>query len=653
VREPVPGDESSGEPRRGAVAAVVVHYRTPERLAQCLASLQAQPALREILVVDNSGSRRRAPDPEPEAGWRLHRTESNVGYGRACNLGATLTEGESLLFLNADLALSEGACDRLCATMRQDAAAAVVGPRVYDAKGEIELSARAFPSVRTGMVGRSSAVTALLRRTARTPPALAAALGEDPVAVDWVSGACMLVRRRAFEQVGGFDEGYWMYWEDADICRRLRDRGWRTIFCPQAEARHSTGSSGTSSRTIEAFHESAARYYAEHSARSSVTAGLAAWLLRARMNLVLKRHRRGAAPESPEDGKHVLIEALAARFGGTAQVTVHLARELSRRSEIAQVTVLTRRGSIVERELGADPAARCLSLGAPRRLELARRVMWLATKLRGLLARERCDALISMSGVLPGGVPLRTVCVLGNAAMYTGDALGDRLRRWAVRRAARRAAHLVAPSRTMAELVTRSTGRPCAAAPLGVDRGLFHPAPTPGGEIICVADFYAHKRHDLLLDAWLDLPVPRPLLRLVGDPDVDRVTHERLLALIRASGAGETIALDYRVAHERMGDLYRRACLFVLPSETESFCMPLAEAMACGVPGVVRDLASMRETGGDGAIYVDGDDRGAWTASVRSLLEDPAAHLRARQAAIDSAARFSWQAFAAEIAIRL
>jgi glycosyltransferase involved in cell wall biosynthesis len=242
--------------------------------------------------------------------------------------------------------------------------------------------------------------------------------------------------------------------------------------------------------------------------------------------------------------------------------------------------------------------------------------------------------------------------VLGNAAMYAGDAPSDKLRRWAVRRAAGHA-DLVAPSRMMAELVTSSTGRPCAAVALGVDRELFHPAPSPGEEILCVADFYAHKRHDLLLEAWLGLPAPRPRLRLVGDPQVDREAHRRLLDRIHACGVAETVALDYRVPHERMGELYRRAYAFVLASEIESFCMPLAEAMACGVPCVVRDLPSMRETGAAGAIYIDRADAGAWTAAVQRLIGDRSAHLRAREAAIDSASRFSWQVFATEIAIRL
>ena len=102
----------------------------------------------------------------------------------------------------------------------------------------------------------------------------------------------MMVRRQAFDQVGGFDEHFWMYWEDADLCRRLRSAGWGAWFCADARAYHYTGSSGQSETTIRAFHTSAARYYARHIAHSSFTATLAQLVLRARMRLMLQLHGR-------------------------------------------------------------------------------------------------------------------------------------------------------------------------------------------------------------------------------------------------------------------------------------------------------------------------------------------------------------------------
>jgi GT2 family glycosyltransferase len=284
-----------------SVATVVVHYRTPVRLRECLAALERQgDSCGDIVVVENSCSSDAIKPPGPDERWRLHRAASNLGFGAACNLGASLTNGDYLVFLNADLLLEDGACQSLRGVAEENPRSAVIGPRIYGADGEVELSARSFPSLSTGVLGRSTLVTRLLRPLARPPRQVSSALGDQTTVVDWVSGACMLVRRRAFEEVGGFDEGYWMYWEDADLCRRLRDRGWDTMLCVEATARHTTGSSGRSERTIEAFHSSAARYYERHVARSGATAAMARGILRARMRIMLHRHgeRTADRPES-------------------------------------------------------------------------------------------------------------------------------------------------------------------------------------------------------------------------------------------------------------------------------------------------------------------------------------------------------------------
>jgi N-acetylglucosaminyl-diphospho-decaprenol L-rhamnosyltransferase len=279
-----------------SVAAVIVHYRTPDRLCYCLDALERQTrACDDILVVDNSDAEDAIDIGSiDDRKWRLHRASTNLGFGAACDAGAAMTNSNYLLFLNADLVLSEDACEKLCAAVESGSQIAVVGPRIYGADGEIELSARSFPSLWTGILGRSSLLTKMLVALNRAPSGVSAALAcTGPV--DWVSGACMLIRREAFEQVGGFDEGYWMYWEDADICRRLKDQGWGAMVCTDAQAQHSTGSSGRSERTIRAFHSSAARYYERHVARTAVTGRLARGVLQTRMRAMLYRHARRPA----------------------------------------------------------------------------------------------------------------------------------------------------------------------------------------------------------------------------------------------------------------------------------------------------------------------------------------------------------------------
>jgi glycosyltransferase involved in cell wall biosynthesis len=142
-------------------------------------------------------------------------------------------------------------------------------------------------------------------------------------------------------------------------------------------------------------------------------------------------------------------------------------------------------------------------------------------------------------------------------------------------------------------------------------------------------------------------------LCFVGNPDVDRQAHARLVTQISTLPEAESIRMEYRVPHARMPDIFRRARVFVMPSEHESFCMPLAESMACGVPAVVRGIRSLRETGGAGARYLDADDPAEWAAAVKLMMEDDGEHDRARGLAIRAAARFTWEAFATDLAARL
>ncbi len=255
--------------------------------------------------------------------------------------------------------------------------------------------------------------------------------------------------------------------------------------------------------------------------------------------------------------------------------------------------------------------------------------------------------------MLPRRIEATLVCFLSNAVMFEGPGVVDRLRRWAVRKTARRAANVLVPSAAMASLVEPAIGRRPEVVPRGIDHRRFAPGEDAGTEVLCVADFYPHKRHELLLEAWASLRDPRPPLRFIGDPRVNPAHFSQLTeAASRLQDLGQ-IFVQPRLPQAALAAAYRRARVFALPSLHESFCMPLAEAQACGVPSVVRDIPALRETGGGGAVYVDSDTPEAWANALVPFLDEDGRYREARDAAIANARRFSWDHATAEIKERL
>jgi glycosyltransferase involved in cell wall biosynthesis len=348
----------------------------------------------------------------------------------------------------------------------------------------------------------------------------------------------------------------------------------------------------------------------------------------------------------------IIVDALAARTGGTAQAAVEVAHRLAE-EPVDEIIVVARQGSVVASRIHQRSGLRLVELPWARPVELARRLVWQAIVLPKLTRREGAASVLTWSGMLPRDVDGRVVCYLGNSLMFVRGGATNAVRRWAVRRTVRRGADVLVPSRAMAELVEKLLGRRPEVVPLGVDHSRFQPATEPGTELLCVADFYRHKRHDLLLEAWTVLPSPRPRLRLIGDPRVDRSWYRELVArAARHHDLGEII-FEFDLSRDRLAEAYRAARVFAVASQQESFCLPLLEAQACGVPAVARDSPVLRETGGEGTAYVAGDDPGAWAEAIQRLFADDVGYSAARAAGLEHAQRFSWDKTAAAVRARL
>ena len=221
------------------VAAVVVSYNSRRHLERCLDSLAAE-GVEKVVVVDNGstdGSRAAVagrPVDWVDAG-------ANLGYGRAANLGAgQVGDADYLLVCNPDLVLRAGTVKFLVEALDGDPGLGLVGPRLSNTDGTLYPSARTFPDMVDAMGHGLFGLIAPRNRFTRRYRLL----DWDHSAradVDWVSGACFLARRSAWDQVGGFDASYFMYMEDVDLCWRLGRAGWRVAYEPAAEVVHVQG----------------------------------------------------------------------------------------------------------------------------------------------------------------------------------------------------------------------------------------------------------------------------------------------------------------------------------------------------------------------------------------------------------------------------
>jgi GT2 family glycosyltransferase len=298
-----------------SVDVVIVNYRSYDELKRCLASLEpARPHLRHVTVVDHESDLAAAAALADRFPWiYLVERSTNEGFATGVNLGARLTGSPFLLLLNPDCVADAPAVASLLQFAGTRPDAAVVGPRILNSDGSVQGSARRFPGVTTAIAGRSSWLTRTFPNNPLSRHNLPALESRTkPLEVDWVSGACMLIRRDAFEQVGGMDEEFFLYWEDADFCRRLGQHGWRTVYYPGATIVHAGGRSSIHAyrESLRAFHASALLLYRKHApAAARPLAPLVHVALQARLHALLfvYRHRlrsarteAGAATEGKE-----------------------------------------------------------------------------------------------------------------------------------------------------------------------------------------------------------------------------------------------------------------------------------------------------------------------------------------------------------------
>ena len=239
------------------LSVIIVSFNARADLERCLESLHAAPpaAAHEIIVVDNGSTDGSADAVRRRQGVQLIEAGANLGFARANNVGIRAGRGANILLLNSDTIVPARAIDRLLAELDRDPGVAVVGPRLVDGAGRAELSfGRMIGPLnewRQKQLLRGGTVETLTRQ--RQYP-------------DWVSGACLLVRREDADAAGGLDERYFMYTEDVDFCAAIRARGRKVLFAPEVEVVHLRGRSSASApaATREHYRRSQLAFYEKH-----------------------------------------------------------------------------------------------------------------------------------------------------------------------------------------------------------------------------------------------------------------------------------------------------------------------------------------------------------------------------------------------------
>jgi len=255
------------------LSVVILNWNARDYLVAALRSIvkaEWRHAI-EVIVVDNASRlddsvavvRRDFPQ------LRLIENSTNVGFAAGNNIGLRAARGRYILFLNPDTVVHEQALDILIAWMDEHPHAGACGPKLLNSDGTLQASCRAFPSFGAGLF-RNTWLGRLFPQNPWTRSYLMQDFQHDrEQATDWMSGSALLVRRTALEQSGAWDESYFMYCEDVDLCYRLKEAGWERYYVPTATITHRIGASSdwAQGAMIRRHHASMLRFYFKHYAR--------------------------------------------------------------------------------------------------------------------------------------------------------------------------------------------------------------------------------------------------------------------------------------------------------------------------------------------------------------------------------------------------
>ena len=252
-------------PFRYQISSIIVSYNCLESLKACVRSLENQTGVgSEIIVIDN-GSNDGTVDFLKERRFKAILSQKNLGYGAAVNRAAKKAEGKYLFILNPDTELAPASLETLHKYAESNPDVGLVSPSLRYPDGRIQLSARKFPRRRDFLLGRGSPLF-LLGLTGEKEAGYIALDGDEPMNVPAVSATALLVRSELFRRIGGCDKRFFLYLEDLDLCRNVRNMEFEVVLLPSVTVFHSWRESSRKRPYFSSFHHhlSAFKYYRKH-----------------------------------------------------------------------------------------------------------------------------------------------------------------------------------------------------------------------------------------------------------------------------------------------------------------------------------------------------------------------------------------------------
>lgn len=242
------------------VSVILVNYNGAGFLPHCLTSIaeHTKNVDYEVIIVDNSSTDASKDIVRTQfSAFQLLEADANYGFAVANNMGARVAQGELLFFLNNDTIIKENAISGMENFLRTHSSVGACGPKLLNPDGSLQWSTGCSPSL----------INELKNRNQQRNAGAATDVPDRSMAVDWVTGAALMIRRGLFEKLKGFDENFFMYFEDVDLCARVRESGAGVYYVPQCAITHLGGEMNVEEKPARIqieYRKSQTRYYSKH-----------------------------------------------------------------------------------------------------------------------------------------------------------------------------------------------------------------------------------------------------------------------------------------------------------------------------------------------------------------------------------------------------